>query len=116
MCFSAFFKHVYRWPLDMLYGGFSQFGIYFSSFCSVWFVSKCFHRNKAANSKQSRGCKYELVSERHSARNNVKNKGLVAICLLTYFVLLALLLNRTYVREKKNSPPLKKMCIYLKDW
>lgn len=27
-------------------------------------------------------------SERHSARNNMRNKGLVAICLLTYFVLL----------------------------
>lgn len=57
-------------------------------FFSMWYVLKCFHRNKAANSKQSGGCKYELVSERHSARNNVENKGLVAICLLTYFVLL----------------------------
>lgn len=101
VCFSAFFKHVCRWPFDMLCSGFLQFGIYFSSFCSMWYVSKCFHRNKAANSKQSGGCKYELVSERHSARNNVKNKGLVAICLLTLFCF-ALLLNRTYAREKKE--------------
>lgn len=79
VCFAAFFKHVCRWPLDMLYGGFLQFGIYFSSFCSVWYVSKCFHRNKAANSKQSGGCKCELVRGTVLGTMWRIKKGLVAI-------------------------------------
>lgn len=115
LCFSAFFKHVYRWPLDMLYAGFLQFGIHFSSFCSICHVPKCFHRNKANNSKQSRGCTQELVSERHNARSNLKNKGFVALCLLAYFVLLCFVTQQNRCYSKKGiALHRKKTCIYLK--
>lgn len=47
--------------------------------------TKVLPQKQTNNSKQSRGCKQELVSERHNARNNLKSKSVrcyLLACLL----------------------------------